>query len=253
MTGIHQPCMDDNGSRRRRRHSHVGQPRASAWLRRSTCRSLVTTLVIVCCSCYLWLLSSSWHATTTSLDHRPQQQQDTSDAIAHPNHVARPSPRPMKMTLPPRNSSFHTAGFVHIGKTGGSTLSSWLQNGCNSLLVACQHNITRPSPVSQWVVRSKNCSTARTRRLVQQLKLPRSYAYNLPPFLLSNFFHGTNNRSTITTFPIFGDYPSRITRASSSRFEIPTIGPSRPCSIIIRKTPNIISWNKPHDNVSLVQ
>ncbi|KAG7346203.1 hypothetical protein IV203_005271 [Nitzschia inconspicua] len=57
-----------------------------------------------------------------------------------------------RLTLPPRKSSSNTAGFVHMGKTGGSTISSLLQNGCNSLSGSCERstNLT-DSPVSKWV------------------------------------------------------------------------------------------------------
>jgi hypothetical protein len=67
-------------------------------------------------------------------------------------------PQPSYFTLPPRNSSFETAGFVHIGKTGGSTISSLLRTGCNSFLMTddfdkCRRNftITEESPVSKLV------------------------------------------------------------------------------------------------------
>jgi hypothetical protein len=66
--------------------------------------------------------------------------------------------RRQRMTLPPRNSSACTAGFVHIGKTGGSTLSTLLKNGCNSIAESsslCQrnHTETSESSVSKLVVR----------------------------------------------------------------------------------------------------
>ena len=35
-------------------------------------------------------------------------------------------------TMAPRNSSLDTIGYIHIGKTGGSTISNLLRNGCNS-------------------------------------------------------------------------------------------------------------------------
>ena len=56
-------------------------------------------------------------------------------------------------TLPPRNSSVDTAGFVHIGKTGGSTISKLLRNGCTSFVTErpCRTNITDETYVSKFV------------------------------------------------------------------------------------------------------
>mmetsp|Transcript_7838 Transcript_7838/g.18884 ORF Transcript_7838/g.18884 Transcript_7838/m.18884 type:complete len:376 (+) Transcript_7838:82-1209(+) len=55
-------------------------------------------------------------------------------------------------TMPPRDSSFHSAGFVHIGKTGGSTISTLLRNGCTSFVEgSCKRNITHETVVSKYV------------------------------------------------------------------------------------------------------
>ncbi|CAJ1966762.1 unnamed protein product [Cylindrotheca closterium] len=54
-------------------------------------------------------------------------------------------------TMPPRESSFHTAGFVHIGKTGGSTISTLLRNGCTSFVEGSCRNITHETVVSKYV------------------------------------------------------------------------------------------------------
>lgn len=55
------------------------------------------------------------------------------------------------ITMPPRDSSLHTAGFVHIGKTGGSTISTLLRNGCTSFVGGSCRNITHETVVSKYV------------------------------------------------------------------------------------------------------
>ena len=50
------------------------------------------------------------------------------------------------------NRSLPSAGFVHIGKTAGSTLSLLLRNGCHSFVPKPCQNVTEPeSPVSKIV------------------------------------------------------------------------------------------------------
>lgn len=61
--------------------------------------------------------------------------------------------RKARQVMPPRKSSHNTIGFVHIGKTGGSTLSTLLRNGCTSFVKLPCHNITNESTVSKLVVR----------------------------------------------------------------------------------------------------
>lgn len=56
-----------------------------------------------------------------------------------------------EQTMPPRDSSFHSAGFVHIGKTGGSTISTLLRNGCTSFVEGPCRNITHETAVSKYV------------------------------------------------------------------------------------------------------
>jgi hypothetical protein len=55
-------------------------------------------------------------------------------------------------TMPPRNSSADSFGFVHIGKTGGSTISHLLRNGCTSFETGPCRNITNETIVSKLVV-----------------------------------------------------------------------------------------------------
>jgi hypothetical protein len=58
-------------------------------------------------------------------------------------------------TMPPRESSYDTAGFVHIGKTGGSTISSLLRNGCNSFESGPCRFVSNETQVSKLVVRNE--------------------------------------------------------------------------------------------------
>lgn len=55
-------------------------------------------------------------------------------------------------TMAPQNSSAETAGFIHIGKTGGSTISMQLRNGCNSFKSGPCRNVTDETVVSKFVV-----------------------------------------------------------------------------------------------------
>jgi len=73
------------------------------------------------------------------------------DALYSPEANGRSPRNAMRQTMPPRSSSSHTAGFVHIGKTGGSTISSLLRNGCNSFETGPCRNITHESAVSRIV------------------------------------------------------------------------------------------------------
>ena len=59
----------------------------------------------------------------------------------------------LRATLPPRNSSTDTIGFVHVGKTGGSTITTMIRNGCNSFAAdgPCHANITHESQISKLV------------------------------------------------------------------------------------------------------
>jgi hypothetical protein len=67
---------------------------------------------------------------------------------------------PNELTMPPRNSSADSFGFVHIGKTGGSTISHLLRNGCNSFQTGPCRNITNETIVSKLVVSLDTGKTA---------------------------------------------------------------------------------------------
>jgi hypothetical protein len=65
-------------------------------------------------------------------------------------------PHRKKPTLPPRDSAADSAGFIHIGKTGGSTITTLIRNGCNSFAKGPCRNITNESAISKLVVRMRS-------------------------------------------------------------------------------------------------
>jgi hypothetical protein len=76
--------------------------------------------------------------------------------VEQPQPFKPPPGRPRQKALPPRDSAVDTAGFVHIGKTAGSTISKLLRNGCHSWVTAkgpCRKNMTDETVVSKFVVR----------------------------------------------------------------------------------------------------
>ena len=54
-------------------------------------------------------------------------------------------------TMPPQTSSVDSAGFIHIGKTGGSIISTLLRNGCSSFNSGPCRNVTHETAVSKLV------------------------------------------------------------------------------------------------------
>lgn len=87
--------------------------------------------------------------TTTLKKH----QQNTSDN--NTTEIQQQQQLQMQMhegpTMPPQSSSYDTFGFIHIGKTAGSTTSNLLRNGCHSLTKSCRKNIPNESTVSKLV------------------------------------------------------------------------------------------------------
>lgn len=145
-------CHDDDvhSSGRRQRRRQQQQTTATTWCRLSTCRRVIFAVVIAVVSCtfyksFSFFLQSSWN------QERPNGHDDMASLTTH--HHQQQQQQPHRLTLPPRQSSANKAGFVHIGKTGGSTISSWLKQGCNSLVQNCerQQDLQQSSPVSQWV------------------------------------------------------------------------------------------------------
>lgn len=121
-----------------------------------------------------------------------------------------------RKTMPPQESSQSTAGFIHIGKTGGSTISKLLHNGCTSFVAGPCRNITNESIVSQKVVREYESRVAK-------------HIHTLTLFLSSP------SRSTIITFRTFIGCLLRITDLSSFQFEMFMNEQSPLSSTIIRK------------------
>jgi hypothetical protein len=76
--------------------------------------------------------------------------------VEQPQQNIPPPQRPRQHALPPQDSAVDTAGFIHIGKTAGSTISKLLRNGCTSWVTAkgpCRKNMTDETVVSKLVVR----------------------------------------------------------------------------------------------------
>ena len=93
--------------------------------------------------------SSKNHVLLTILDDYTVSKSTT---------AGKPSGTRHRLTMPPRESSFDTAGYVHIGKTGGSTISKLLRNGCNSFLSGPCRSVPHETQVSKLVVRkNKSC------------------------------------------------------------------------------------------------
>ena len=89
--------------------------------------------------------------TTTLKKH----QQNTSDNNTTEIQQQQQQQQQLQMqegpTMPPQSSSYDTFGFIHIGKTAGSTTSNLLRNGCHSLTKSCRKNIPNESTVSKLV------------------------------------------------------------------------------------------------------
>ena len=112
-----------------------------------------------------------------------------------------------RRTMAPQESSQSTAGFVHIGKTGGSTISKLLRNGCTSFVAGPCRNITNESLVSKWVV-SSHC--------IHTLDFFRN---DFTMFiLLVDTISISRLRSTTITFQTFIDCPLPVMDRSSFQF-----------------------------------
>ena len=69
----------------------------------------------------------------------------------------RARPEDLVVTMAPQESSEHTVGMVHVGKTAGSTISQLLRNGCTSFVTEpCRMNITQESEISRQVVSTES-------------------------------------------------------------------------------------------------
>jgi hypothetical protein len=77
------------------------------------------------------------------------------DGHEYPPTMSPQSTSRRRLTMPPRDSSFDSAGYVHIGKTGGSTISKLLRNGCNSFETGPCRTVPHETQLSKLVVRKK--------------------------------------------------------------------------------------------------
>ncbi len=125
--------------------------------------------------------------------------------------------KPRQKTMAPQESSQTTAGFIHVGKTGGSTISKLLRNGCTSFVTGPCRNITNESIVSNKVVGHQKAA-----RYPTCCCLCCSQLY----FFL---FH----RSTTIMFQTFTDYRLPTMDLSSFQFVMSLSEPSPPSSITI--------------------
>lgn len=74
-----------------------------------------------------------------------------------PRRRRRPRAEDLVITMAPQESSEHTVGMVHVGKTAGSTISQLLRNGCTSFVTEpCRMNITHESEISRQVVSAES-------------------------------------------------------------------------------------------------
>jgi hypothetical protein len=108
-------------------------------------KKLLVMFVILCCITFNMFL--------TYLSNLPVIPTNVMSIPPKPGH-RRESRRNDLLTMPPRESSEHTVGMVHVGKTAGSTISHMLRNGCTSFVQGSCRNVTNESEVSRRVVRT---------------------------------------------------------------------------------------------------
>jgi hypothetical protein len=108
--------------------------------------------------------SSSSSTTTESTTPLLRNEKQRSKSMTQPQLIQpqstkpRPKPKQKPTTMPPQSSNPNMAGFIHIGKTGGSSISKLLKNGCSSFASngnkeGCNHLIDNETIVSRLVER----------------------------------------------------------------------------------------------------
>ena len=132
--------------------------------RRKRIQQFLLLIVILCFGCSIILNHLLYYSSSTSSNYKSnnvilspallleQQQNRTNGIIIRKQQYQRP-------TMAPQNSSRDTIGYIHIGKTGGSTISNLLRNGCNSFSSSssssgntpCHPNIPNETIVSKLV------------------------------------------------------------------------------------------------------
>lgn len=114
--------------------------------------SVLVSLLLLCVAVNFLV---SWIAGSTLLNSDPSP----SSSVIHPS---KPKPKFKRQTMAPQESSHNTAGFIHVGKTGGSTISKLLRNGCTSFVEGPCRTIENESIVSKMVVRQFRCGIERS-------------------------------------------------------------------------------------------
>ena len=133
--------------------------------RRKRIQQFLLLIVILCFGCSIILNHLLYYSSSTSSNYKSnnvilspallleQQQNRTNGIIIMKQQYQRP-------TMAPQNSSRDTIGYIHIGKTGGSTISNRLRNGCNSFSSSsssssgntpCHPNIPNETIISKLV------------------------------------------------------------------------------------------------------
>lgn len=113
------------------------------------CRRKEILLLAIASSFALASIASSWVAS----ERMPQSSGEGHSIQRLIDPIPNESTgRRKRQTMAPRESSEQSVGFVHIGKTGGSTISQLLRNGCTSFVTGPCRNITHESAVSKVVV-----------------------------------------------------------------------------------------------------
>ncbi|MGK3740236.1 MAG: hypothetical protein ACI90V_007085 [Bacillariaceae sp.] len=116
-------------------------------------------IMILCLGCSI-ILNLLYNNSTNSNDNNDnvillsplslEQQQNRTNGIMKQQQYQHQRP-----TMAPQNSSHDTIGYIHIGKTGGSTISNLLRNGCNSFSssgnIPCHPNIPNETIISKLV------------------------------------------------------------------------------------------------------
>jgi hypothetical protein len=130
-------------------------------------KSVVVILLILCVvSNFVF----TWIAENRLESMQSHQSSEAQGSVLAPTHQG--IAKPWRKTMAPQESSPTTAGFIHVGKTGGSTISKLLRNGCTSFVAGPCRNITHESIVSKNVVSmSRFSSLCRIWRIVTMMVL----------------------------------------------------------------------------------
>jgi hypothetical protein len=134
--------------------------------RRKRIQQFLLLIVILCFGCSIILNHLLYYSSSTSSNYKSnnvilspalllEQQHNRTNGIGiiMKQQYQRP-------TMAPQNSSRDTIGYIHIGKTGGSTISNRLRNGCNSFSSSsssssgntpCHPNIPNETIISKLV------------------------------------------------------------------------------------------------------